>query len=118
MLKRLYDGFANVHTKIVRVILENHQIGMDDLPDPEDEMACKQYSAKLCRAMHPLHPFDLGGGDADDSTDADIQAEDSEWDMDLDDIDDGSTAARAREHMNSPDVDLVCLFLCCQACRT
>jgi len=91
------------------VVLENHQIGVDDLPDPEDEAACRRYNAKLCRAMYPLLPFGTAGGDADDSTDGDIQMEDSEWDMEVEDIDDGSTSdttTSSRERGNSPDVDL------------
>jgi hypothetical protein len=48
-LKRLFEGFPCLRDSVAMVVLQRYQIDLDDLPQPEDEVACARFEAKLCR---------------------------------------------------------------------
>jgi hypothetical protein len=72
MLKKLFEGFPFLHDSVAIVVAQRFQIGLDDLPDHEDEQACARYEAKLCRDFiipkfseeTPSVDVEEGGGEA------------------------------------------------------
>jgi hypothetical protein len=48
-LKKLLDESPFLHDSIESVVPQRYQLELDDLPQPEDELACSLYEAKLCR---------------------------------------------------------------------
>ncbi|KAJ3715357.1 hypothetical protein C8R42DRAFT_218810 [Lentinula raphanica] len=48
LLKNLHDGHPNVREVVIQAIIE-HQVKLDDLPDPEDIEACLSYRATFCK---------------------------------------------------------------------
>ncbi|KAF4590146.1 hypothetical protein EYR38_009444 [Pleurotus pulmonarius] len=49
MIKRMFERYDYVRETIAKVVLEKHQIDVDDLPPWDDEDACRRYHAKLSR---------------------------------------------------------------------
>lgn len=49
MIKKMYERYDYVRETIAKVVLEKHQIDVDDLPPWDDEDACRRYHAKLSR---------------------------------------------------------------------
>ncbi|KAL0961156.1 hypothetical protein HGRIS_006128 [Hohenbuehelia grisea] len=49
MLKKMYDRYDYLRETIERVVVEKHQIHVDDLPSWEDDDICRRYQAKLSR---------------------------------------------------------------------
>lgn len=49
LLKRLVDAYPSLRNTIANVVVERYQLGLDDLPNHEDEDACRAYQARLCR---------------------------------------------------------------------
>ncbi|KAG5648430.1 hypothetical protein DXG03_005004 [Asterophora parasitica] len=60
LLKKLYDGYPWVSDAIEAAVLDNHQIGVDDLPVWDDHNACQKFEAKLCR---DFTKYAFGGGE-------------------------------------------------------
>ncbi|KAI0670746.1 hypothetical protein C8Q78DRAFT_808937 [Trametes maxima] len=48
MLKKLVDAYPFLSDLIAERLLKKYRIGLDDLPPPEDEKACRDYGAPLC----------------------------------------------------------------------
>ncbi|TFK64618.1 hypothetical protein BDN72DRAFT_254986 [Pluteus cervinus] len=77
LLKKLYDGFPSIQENVMRYVLENHQLSLEDLPAwdvPEEADTCTRFEAKLCRDFlrfllppehHPWEDFHLDGGEED-----------------------------------------------------
>ena len=49
LLRRLVDGYAHLKEVIAAVVVEKYQLGLEQLPDADDEEACARYRASLCR---------------------------------------------------------------------
>lgn len=49
MIKKMFERYDYVRETIAKVVLEKHQIDVDDLPPWDDEDACRRYHAKLSR---------------------------------------------------------------------
>ncbi|KAK7056770.1 hypothetical protein VNI00_002487 [Paramarasmius palmivorus] len=52
MLRKLRESYPSVHKTISRATLDNHQINLDDLPQPDDVEQCSRFRTKLCRDNH------------------------------------------------------------------
>lgn len=49
MLKKLVDFDGNLKHAIAAYVLRTFHLSMDDLPSPDDEKACREFEARLCR---------------------------------------------------------------------
>ena len=48
-MKKLYEDYSFLHDVIPRIVLENYQISLEDLPPSSDLDACQRFEAKLCQ---------------------------------------------------------------------
>ena len=48
-MKKLYEDYSFLHDVIPRLVLENYQISLEDLPPSSDLDACQRFEAKLCQ---------------------------------------------------------------------
>ena len=71
MLKRLVDGYPSLKNTLATVVIEKYRLDLDDLPNHEDEDACRVYQARLCRDYF----FPKSGGVQES---AGVQGEDGE----------------------------------------
>lgn len=51
MLRKLYDMFPSVHEVLVKTVLQEHRIRLEDLPPSDNSSACAKYNPQLCRGF-------------------------------------------------------------------
>lgn len=49
LLRRLVEGYPQLKDIIAAVVVEKYQLGLEHLPDSDDEDMCARYRASLCR---------------------------------------------------------------------
>ncbi|KAF7982917.1 hypothetical protein HWV62_25194 [Athelia sp. TMB] len=82
LLRRLVDGYAHLKEVIAAVVVEKYQLGLEQLPDADDEEACARYRASLCREYCFLVGLDgtepVQEGEGEDVVMDEVDGEDGE----------------------------------------
>jgi hypothetical protein len=60
LLKKFHDGFPGLLDGLTDVIVEKHQLKVEDLPSWEEGNGCKGYVARLCRELTCALPLREG----------------------------------------------------------
>ncbi|KAF8231714.1 hypothetical protein L208DRAFT_1423428 [Tricholoma matsutake] len=95
LLRKFYDGFPGLLDSLADMVVETHQLKLEDIPSWEEGDKCKRYEAKLCRELPCGLPYE--GNEVEVERRGDGKERNSEFDG-------------MKRSKNATTLDLVCAF--------
>lgn len=100
LLRRLVEGYPHLKDVIEVVVVEKYQLGLEHLPDGDDEEACAKYRASLCRE----YCFLTGLESAEPVHEGEDIVMEEEGDMDDDDADELESLDCGEAHKDATEL--------------
>lgn len=102
LLRKFYDGFPGLLDSLADMVVETHQLKLEDIPSWEEGDKCKRYEAKLCRELPCGLPYE--------GNEVEVERRGDGKEVCVEPMERNSEFDGMKRSKNATTLDLVCAF--------